>query len=266
MGVRIQMAGAGGKSIAELSRLIRDRMKWCNESARDSVAACSIDALKSIRTRCKVAKPSSVKVTVERDNSLVAGVTERKPQKHPCVRYAGSGARYAGKERVRVADASKIKDLKVYRFTGENNAGYLILAGSAASAKKCAKTIAVRRAMRYAGLAKRALGLLMTKTNTQRVADPFDALVESKADDVTSKHEVARKDADGGGTYILVLDDVLRYALDAIKGGRSAVDMSIRRASNKIASVINQKIKRHGEEFFVANKIPTPFPELRRRR
>ena len=63
----------------------------------------------------------------------------------------------------------------------------------------------------------------------------------------------------------MVLDDNLRYALAAIKGGQVAVDTQLKKAMNKIVSVINQKIKKNGG-LFGDGKLDTPFPEVRQRK
>jgi len=63
----------------------------------------------------------------------------------------------------------------------------------------------------------------------------------------------------------LVLDDNLRYAQDAVKGGKAAVDTQMKKAMNKIVSVINQKLKRNGG-ILGPSKLETPFPEVRQRR
>lgn len=265
MGVKMQMTYANGQTMAKFAEVLAARQKWCGESARGSVAACAIDALKSLRAKTLVAKRSSVKVAVTRDNSLYASCSTNGSMRTPCVRHLGSGAKYAGKEPVRVADGARIKDMQVYRFADQTDREYLIIASSAKSAKEKAKQIATKRAMRYAGLAKRALGLLMYKTNTQRVADPLNPAVETKADEVTDKHESVTKTADGG-IYTLVLRDSLRYALDALKGGRGEVDASLGRAMNKIVSVVNRKIKKHAHDFFAPQPLETPFPELKQRR
>jgi len=63
------------------------------------------------------------------------------------------------------------------------------------------------------------------------------------------------------GTYTLVLDDRLRYALDALKNGKASVDMAFKRGANKVIGMINRKIK-DGKAFF-SDKLETPFPEVR---
>lgn len=103
---------------------------------------------------------------------------------------------------------------------------YLILAPSTQAAKAKAKQIVRSRQMKYAGLARRAISMLMMKTSTKNVSDNVPARVSQKAKEVTNHREIIAKSNDGnGGKYALVLDDNLHYALNAIKGGRAAIDV-----------------------------------------
>jgi hypothetical protein len=121
------------------------------------------------------------------------------------------------------------------------------------------------RAMRYAGLAKRAVGVLMFKTNTKRVNDGLlNPVVENKAQETTAKRESVAKSAKGG-LYTLELTDALKYALHAIKGGQAQVRIQLQKAMNKITSIINQRLK-NSRGFFSKKKLPTPFPEVSSRK
>jgi len=83
---------------------------------------------------------------------------------------------------------------------------------------------------------------------------------------LTATKEIVAKSNDGnGGKYSLVLYDNLRYAADAIKGGRQAVNVQMKKAMNKIVSIINRKIP-DGGTFFGTKKLATPFPEVVRKR
>lgn len=106
----------------------------------------------------------------------------------------------------------------------------------------------------------------MMKTVTQTVKDERTSpWVEVKADNVTKKTDKVKKTGDGG-TYTLTLSDSLKYALCAIRGGKSEVNNSLKRAMNKSVSVINQKLKKNRTDFFAPGKLATPFPELARKR
>lgn len=202
-------------------------MVYMNETARDSIAAFAINVLKSIRTITKVAKPSKMKVEVKKEGGLYPSCTMKGGHKTLCLRVTGTKQRYAGPETMVGLEKSPLKNQGVYRFVDEHNGKrreYLIVAPSMGAAKTKAKQIRTRRGMRYAGLAKRALGILMFKTNTKRVNDgALNPLVENVANDVTDKREWTQKSGENG-IYTLELTDQLEYAKDAVRGGYGAVE------------------------------------------
>ena len=70
----------------------------------------------------------------------------------------------------------------------------------------------------------------------------------------------------GGGFgkgFELTIHDKLGYSVAALRGGRSAVDVALMKAANKIAGRITQHLKAHGN---LDEAVPTPFPEVKRRR
>ncbi len=269
--VNISMSFADGTTLQQFGKIIAERMKYMRETARDSIAACAVNVLKSIRTITRVAKLSSIKVNVKVDTTLYPSYTTQGSKKSLCVRYRGSNQRYHGEEHLTAAGhPTKIGTWQVYRFTdalSSKMTKYLIVAPSQSAAKTKAKAIVRSRQIRYAGLAKRALGVLMHKTATnQNPNDNVPMRVTAKANSLTQTRESVARATDGnGGKYALVMDDNLRYATDAIKGGRQAVDVQMKKAMNKIVSIINRKIP-DGATFFGSKKLPTPFPELVRKR
>lgn len=245
-------------------------MKWMRETARDSVAACAITVLKAIRTVTKVAKLSSIKVEVAVDNTLIPSYATYSGRKVLCVRYRGSNQRYMGKEKIVSSGRPEyVGTWYVFRFIDKLSNDlktYLIIAPSQSSAKAKAKSIVRARQIRFAGLARRAISVLMMKTATTKVNDNVPMRVSAKAKEVTSTKEVIAKAKDGnGGKYSLTMHDELNYAIDAIKGGRATVDTQLKKAMNKMVSVINKKMP-DGSSFFGKKKLPTPFPELVRKR
>lgn len=147
-------------------------MKWMRETARDSIAACAINVLKSVRTITRIAKLSSIKINVKVDTTLYPSYFTESAKKTLCVRYRGSNQRYRGEERVIAAEAPvKIQNWLVFRWQDSLDPklrSYLIMAPNAAAAKARARSIVRSRQMRFAGLAKRALGVLMHKTSTKQ--------------------------------------------------------------------------------------------------
>ena len=110
------------------------------------------------------------------------------------------------------------------------------------------------RAMK--GLARKALSVLMSKTCTIKDGYQTNQNVAQKATELTRKTEIKN-----GEEYRLDLNDLLDYAVLAVEGGNGIVDMSLKKAANKAASVINLKCK--GILNFA--KLDTPFPEVSRR-
>lgn len=267
MQVKIFAAFSDGTLLSKFGEILAMRMKYLNESARGSIAATAIQLLKSIRTLTKVAKPSKVKVEVKMQDDLFPSWKTQAGRKMRCLRHKGSKQEWHGSQKVRYADFNS-KNQRVYSFQdlqSKDKTEYFIVASSSASAQKAAKSIAVRRAMRYSGLAKRAISTLMFKTNTKRVNDgPLNPKVEMVALENTSKRETIARGADGGGKYGLFLEDGLRYALDALKGGKAAVDVAGKKAMNRVASIINHKLEK--SDFFSKKKIDIPFPEVQKKK
>lgn len=267
----IQITGTvgDGHTLQEFQKVIQQRMKYMHETARDSIAACAIQALKSIRTVTKVAKPNSIKVDVAVDSSLCASGTREGGRNTFCVRNRTTGQRYVGQEQVRRAEKAPCRNLHVFRFTddyGKQKKHYLILATTSTAARKYARKIVAKRLLAYSGLAKRALGVLMMKTSTVRVNDPVSTTVNAKAFEKTDRKEVVARSTDGnGGKYGLILNDDLRYALDAIKGGRGQVDAQLKKAMNKVVGLMIHKLEKKGQNGFLGfGKLKTPFPEVRK--
>lgn len=261
-----------GTPLKDFGKIIQSRMKYLDETARDSIAACAVTFLKSLRTVTRVAKVSSIKVSVKNDASLYPSFSTRGGHKILCVRHTGSKARYDGDERiVSAGKPEKMQSWGVFRWTDNGDGklrNYIIVAPSQSAAKAKAKSIVRSRQIRYAGLAKRALGTLMHKVSTkQNPKDPVPQRVNVKASQETKVRETIAKanDNSGGGKYSLSLLDNLKYAGDAIKGGQQAVSIQLKKAMNKIVSIINHKMP-DGRDFFGRKKLKTPFPEVTRRR
>lgn len=106
----------------------------------------------------------------------------------------------------------------------------------------------------------------MQKTFNKSPAESVAPRVAKKANEVTRKSETIQENKQTeGGTYTMTLFDDLIYATSAFRGGRSTVDLQMKKAMNKIVSTINKKIP-DGKTFFSPQKIPTPFPEVVQRR
>ena len=262
MGVYVSATVGDNKTLEQFSKLIETRIKYLGEMSRDSVAACAIDALKSIRALTTKATRRSVTedVKVKQDSSLYPSFKSVGKTKRFCLRFTGSNKQYNGYEKVvTTGSRTKVENLNVYRFeeqNGRKKSTYLIVAPSQKEAEKKACQIRRSRALQYAGLARTALSLLMKKTATVSVPMDSSQNVNEKADQMTTRIESKK-----GNQYSLQLNDNLDYALNAVKGGDSGVDLALRKAMNKITATVNRKCS----NILLFTPLPTPFPEVKQR-
>ena len=114
--VHIEMT-ADGKPIEALQDLIAKRIQHTNESAKQALAACAIDILKSVRAITLVARPQDVVISC--NASLVPSFFIVGKKKIPCLRYKGSRARFypQGQKIIWASNGVKFSMCQVYQFT-----------------------------------------------------------------------------------------------------------------------------------------------------
>ena len=267
--VHVSATVGSNTTLDKFSQILAARMKYLNETAKQSSAACMIDTLKSLRPVTRVFKKSSIKVKLQVNNNLYPSFTKESGKARPALRVKGSKTQYKGDEKV-IWPMVITKNCVVYNFTDEYSKHakkYLIVANTLSDAKKKAKDIVYNRAVRYEKLARSALGVSMHKVgDLSNVSDVVNARVKQKSNDLTLVSEsIQENKGSEDGTYTLTVLDKLNYALDAIKGGRAGVNTALKKSMNKIVSVINRKT--NARDFFGDKiKLETPFPELRKRK
>ena len=286
----VTVDGASIKALDALSKTLAARMKYLNESARDGAHAMLSLVLRSLRVSTKVAKATDIKVELKergdlrfsyyatgklsefRDKKNLGETTIKVPVKM-CVRNAG-GVRIkddsCGKIRFVNCQGVKAKTVKCFEFVDSYETSgtkfadrYLIVAASKGKANRYAKTIVSRRILRYAGLARRAITVLMVKSNTNGPAEKFSQRVNAKAYEVTRTAEAVMPNANGG-VYTLTALDNLSYAQNALKGGSADIDAAIKKAVNKCVGNITHRFK--DSKFFDPGDLPPAFPEVKSRR
>lgn len=255
---------ADGKPIAALQELIAKRIALTNESAREALAACAIQILVSLRAVTAVAKAENPEV--EAEACLYPSIWEKGGAKIPCLRVTGSKARFPVRSVVWTAKGAKLRTLQVFSFVdnhGEKSRKRYIVAPDAKSAQRAARDYIKRRVARHKGLAKLALGKLMSKAarTSKPVTDAANQDTTRIAGEVTRATSIG-SGSGNSGHYTLTCEDNLDYALLALKGGQTAFDAACSKAANKIASVIKHKLA----DSFLKPNIDTPFPELRGRK
>ena len=290
MSALVKIDASSVKALDALQKTLAARMKYLNESARDGAHAMLSLVLRSLRVSTKVAKATDIKVELKergdlrfsyyatgtrgefRDKKNLGETVIKVPVKM-CVRNAG-GVRITDDScgRIRFVDLQgvKAKTVKCFEFVdsysveGTNFADrYLIVAASKGRANRYAKTIVSRRILRYAGLARRALTVLMVKSNTNGPAEKVTQRVNAKAYEVTRTEEAVTQNRNGG-VYTLTALDNLSYAQSALKGGSADIDIAIKKAVNKCVGNITHRLK--DSKFFDPGDLPPAFPEVKSRR
>lgn len=248
----VEVTCADGKPLDALTRLIEERAKWLNETAEQSCAACIIDVLISLRAATKVAKPSKNEIALS-ETSLTPSMTGGKKSPIFCLRIGK--ARYTPQKNERIVrTTTDLKNCHVFKWYDHKKRSWLIVARSQKDAMDWAIEKLKKRANQYKGLARAAFSILMKETGSKTSQSITNAEAASKASSLTKVTKTKT-----GNEYSINASDMLDYAKLALKGGDSAINDALGRASNKIASVINQKCKK----LLMFEKIEAPFPELR---
>lgn len=249
----------GNKTLEQFQQLIRERSKYLKETSEQSVSACALDVLRSIRALTTKATKASVKkeVVVEPYDSVYISAKTVGGKKMLCLRNTGSKTEYVGKEKVIYPTVRQpLKNFKVFKFNDTySNRTYLIVSPSSALAKKTAISIKQKEALRYSGLARNAISMLMKKAFNKNSNDDVEGHITQVSNSLTS---IQRRKS--GDSFSITLNDNLDYALPAVKGGQSGIDLAFQKAMNKITATINHKCK----DLLMFKKLDTPFPELKK--
>lgn len=249
----VEVTCADNKPLAALSRLIEERSRWLNETAEQSCAACMIDVLVSLRALTTTAKPNKKEIAVS-ETPLKPSLTSVGSKSYQfCLRIGK--ARYTPQSNERIArTVQDFKGCNVYKWHDIKNRSWLIVAKNKNDAISWAYDKIKKRANRFKGLARIALSLLMKQSGSKTSQSISNADAATKAQSLTNVIKTGN-----GSSYSIQANDLLDYAKIALKGGDSAINQALGKASNKIASVINQKCK----NLLLFDPIETPFPELR---
>lgn len=247
----------------QLADLIAARSAWLGETTIDSVSACALQLLKSLRTLTRVANPNKTKIDIAELPGMKLSFTTVGSNKKPCLRIGN--ARYTPSNAVRIRYKSIDKNARPFEFKYVNPKGqtitYIITANSLGEAKREAKHIVKRRAEMYKGLARRTIGQLMYKACSMNPKDQVSSKVNKTADANALVAKTISRTSDRA-IYNLDLYDELLYATAALKNGKGDLELAAQKAMNKVVSVMNQKCK----NILGFQKIDTPFPELVKRR
>lgn len=282
--IQIEVDKASLDAMDALAKTMLARMKYLNESAQSASHAMMSDVVRSLRVFSKVAKSANIKPKVTHRADLKFSyyalgkqqevfnkdmTTSLKVPVKMCVRNSG-GVRITdnseGKIRFYECQGVPAKTIKCFNFVDKYDVEgtpfedkYLIMAATAGKATKYAKSIIDRRILKYQGLARRALSVIMVKLYNKAPSENVSARANLKAYEVTRTMETV-----GDGVYTLTASDNLRYAVDALRGGEANIDVSMRKAVNKVVGQLTHRFKE--DKFFDPKDLPPIFTDVQTKR
>ncbi|MBQ6924844.1 MAG: hypothetical protein IJQ73_09395 [Kiritimatiellae bacterium] len=263
-----------GKPLEALERLIAQRQREMGETTSEAAIATAINVLTSIRAATKVADPKkdSGFVTVIADPSLVVSFRPigkrhvlclRRPgeKHHAKVKWANAaGAPHAGFHRV--TQVYFVRDRYSDRVETKTEKQYYIIAHNQKEAMEYAVARRARRIKNLCGLAKWTIGVAQARIHDNFANIPVSPVVQRIGQ--TAQYVIVDESGFSNGKVYVEVNDMLKYAALALKGGPGAVDTALMRAANRTAGIINAHLRSLG--FDDDRKIPTPFPEIKRRK
>ena len=113
-------------------------------------------------------------------------------------------------------------------------------------------------AQESAGMAKRALGKLAHRISARE----NDATRATPRADRVAEEKTFVVERVAGDKYILEINDKLLFAELAVRGGKYGIQLALKKAANKVAGYIQHTCKK----ILLPGELPTPFPEIRRRK
>lgn len=247
-GIRLDLSGT-----ERVARALDARRRELKETTKEACVAIAVTTLKGVRSRTRVANEKRVRVTAEKDPSLVVVYSKKRGKGLIVGRDGNSRPQMKHKPLWTEQPTARKHGLHVYRVKHIINAAqgksveYCIVAKSASAAAKRAKEQAAKRIRRRKGLARLALGYCMSDLAVKTglgAADGGNGGIVGLA----RRNSSATVDERGfsSGEVAVTLSDRLRYASRALKGGQKAVDDALAAALNKTRGLIVTRLKKEG--------------------
>lgn len=259
METEVNLTMEDGRPIEELNRLISIRSRQLQQTTKSATVAIAIDVLKSIRTSTKSAEKRKKFNIVVKDTGWYGGFsnTDRKPVIRNGVSPNSSKVVPNLSVKWCVQGVKKQRDKHVYLVQPEtkNKKPYYVVAPTSQVAYNYEVRASLARVKTLGGLAKNALGVAMNKLSNINPPLNGSNLAKAKASTLGQVEE-----HDSGDNYSITVTDQLDYASDALKGGESAVSISMMKAANKVYGML-----KHLGQLDLEEDFGTPFPEVKRR-
>lgn len=246
------------KPLSVLNDLIKRRSEVLRECCRDAVSATMIDVLVSIRAATGNAIKTKKFVVKVEDTGWYGGYSfsERKPVIRNGVSPYSTKLDVSGKVVWQTFGTKRQSQKHVYKVTGEDGVPYYVVAPTQQVAEDYELRCIKHRIEHHGGLAKNALGVAMHAIASK--TSKYDGSTQS-IQEATQLANVITNDT--GNNFSVHVEDNLDYATEALKGGESAINIALMKASNKVASVIDRTASKG-----LTEPVGTPFPEVRKRK
>lgn len=253
-----------GRAIAGLQQALELRAKAFGRGGRqlrNAVVSTAINLLVSLRKVTR--KPTTATLGTPKivDTGMFGSWTRHGGRNQRCIRSGDSprSPRVTPALKVSWTSAAVADDKHAHHVYGitpvnQRKPAYLLVAKSAADAQKFEKR-RVQKAIRLlGGTAKDALSIAMSRISTRSPAMTGGRLAHGAA----AKRVSAGVSQSGNG-FSVVVHDNLEYALYALRGGRSALDVAMMKAANRTVGIVRHYFEKHGLD---TTDAVTPFPEV----
>lgn len=279
LGISVKGVAGDGTPLGTLAGIVKQKAKLLRKSWQDVAIGAMITAIRSLRTMTREAKPARrtrPKVSLAARGLYVSwsgkrgGKNKQGKDMQRCLRNR-SGHRDTSLERkYRVmyycSPASRTARPYLVVPEREKSKPYIAVAESAAAARELEQKRAAKRKRHMGGFAKTALGYAMARLSTRNAGGM------KKFDNRTSWTQLVAAGVKGsseiGGTEVFV-HDLLDYAALAVRGGKPAIDLAVKKAANKLTGEMMHYVNARGADFFTARNMPVPklsipYPEIKR--
>ncbi len=247
-GIRLDLSGT-----ERVARALDARRRELKETTKEACVAIAVTTLRGVRSRTRVANEKRVRVTTEKDPSLVVVYSKRRGRGMIVGRDGNSRPEMKHKPHWTEQPTARKHGLHVYRVKHIINAAqdksveYCVVAKSASAAAKVGRERAAKRIRRRKGLARLALGYCMSDLAVQTGLGAADGGTGGVLG-IARRNASTTVDERGfsSGEVAVTLADRLRYASKALHGGQKTVDAALDAAINKTRGLIVTRLKKEG--------------------
>lgn len=284
MNATVTCTYANGRPLEELGRLIEKRAQVMNQTTEKAVTAIAITAIKSLRAATNKSK-GQIKPIVEKINGELQIAVEacanlfpswkwQSGKRLPCIREGNPKGSCTSIKPWWKVQLKNLDTAKVFKVTLSPDRGvawpksklmYYIVAYDIDYAKNLVTSRYNKIVKRYSGLGQDAWSRAMMLVSDRPANFVAGAKAKSILNSTVSVSKTQNMSGIGSGSYTVIVEDNLRFAGKALKGGEAYVNTALMKAANSINANINNYIDSHqgnGNWFAEQNwqKAEAPFP------